>query len=92
MAELKCAAEKCNYNKDCMCSKGDIMIGGTHAKTSADTCCESFVEKKDGGYTSSTSHPSKTISIDCKILVRPGSGRRCRYQSTDRADLLCHER
>ena len=68
MAELKCIAEKCNYNKDCLCSKGDIMVGGTHAKTSDDTCCESFIEKRDAGYTSSTSHPSTIISIDCDAV------------------------
>ena len=68
MAELKCMAEKCNYNKDCLCSKGDIMVGGTHAKTSDDTCCESFIEKRDAGYTSSTSHPSSIISIDCEAV------------------------
>ena len=33
MAELKCLAEKCVYNKDYLCSKGDIMVGGKHADT-----------------------------------------------------------
>ena len=28
MADLKCVVENCTYNKDCMCSKGDIMVGG----------------------------------------------------------------
>ena len=28
MAELKCVAEKCVYNKNYLCSKGDIMVGG----------------------------------------------------------------
>ena len=68
MAELKCMAEKCNYNKERYCCKGDIMVGGTHAKTSDDTCCESFIEKRDAGYTSSTSHPSSVISIDCDAV------------------------
>ena len=25
MADLKCVVENCSYNKDCLCSKGDIM-------------------------------------------------------------------
>lgn len=68
MAELKCVAENCVYNKDCLCSKGDIMVGGKHANTIDDTCCESFMEKRQGrdSYTSSTSHPSNYISIDCE--------------------------
>ena len=31
MADLKCVVENCTYNKDCLCSKGDIMVGGKHA-------------------------------------------------------------
>ena len=26
MADLKCVVENCSYNKDCLCSKGDIMV------------------------------------------------------------------
>ena len=68
MAELKCMAENCVYNKDYLCSKGDIMVGGKHAEGSDDTCCESFMERREGrdSYTSSTSHPSNYISIDCE--------------------------
>lgn len=70
MAELKCAAENCVFNKECLCSKGDIMVGGKHATDREDTCCESFMEKRDGrdSYTSSTSHPSRIISIDCEAV------------------------
>ena len=68
MAELKCVAEKCVYNKNNLCSKGDIMVGGKHAEAIDDTCCESFMEKKGDreSYTSSTSHPRSYISIDCE--------------------------
>ena len=45
MAELKCVAENCVYNKNYLCSKGDIMVGGKHAEEIDDTCCESFMEK-----------------------------------------------
>ena len=46
MAELKCKAEHCTYNKDHYCSKGDIMVGGKHAVTSEETRCESFAQKR----------------------------------------------
>ena len=81
MAELKCGAESCAYNKDCLCAKGDIMVGGKHAERSDDTCCESFMVKRGNGdsYTSSLSHPSKIISIDCEAV-------KCVYNS----DYKCH--
>ena len=44
------------------------MVGGQHADTSESTCCESFHERKGEAYTSSVSHPSKTISIDCEAV------------------------
>ena len=47
MAELKCAVQNCSYNANERCSKGDIMVGGKHASCSAETCCESFTEKKE---------------------------------------------
>lgn len=65
MAELKCGAENCSYNVDRYCSKGDIMVGGKHARCDADTCCESFVNKK-ADHVSNACRPSRTISIDCE--------------------------
>ena len=74
MAELKCKAVHCTYNKDNYCSKGDIMVGGKHAATSDETRCESFTQKKGDSMTNSTSHPSKVISIDCEVA-------KCAYNS-----------
>ena len=70
MAELKCAAVNCTYNKERYCSKGDIMVGGKHADKEEDTCCESFAERRgeSNAYTSSLSHPSSIISIDCEAV------------------------
>jgi hypothetical protein len=68
MAELKCGVENCSYNKDKFCCKGDIMVGGKHAQSCKDTCCDSFSEKKPGSYVSSLEHPCKTISIDCEVV------------------------
>ncbi len=86
MAELKCGVENCTYNKERLCSKGDIMVGGKHASSSDDTCCESFMERRDGAMTSSIEHPSKTISIDCEAV-------KCVYNSNykcvaDHVDIM----
>lgn len=86
MAELKCGVENCTYNKERLCSKGDIMVGGKHADNSDDTCCESFMERRDGAFTSAIEHPSKIISIDCEAV-------KCIYNSNykcvaDHVDIM----
>lgn len=69
MAELKCAAESCTYNKEKLCCKGDICVGGHHAHEENDTCCESFVQKREGqdAFTNALA-PDKRISIDCEAV------------------------
>ena len=70
MAELKCGVKDCTYNENCYCCKGDIMVGGKHADTTDDTCCESFAKRREehNAYTSSLEHPSRIISIDCEAV------------------------
>ena len=38
----------CVYNQNELCSKGDIRVGGSGAKSSMETCCESFKERGEG--------------------------------------------
>ena len=68
MADLKCGVTNCTYNIERLCSKGDIMVGGVHAKDSVGTCCESFIREsgEHDAFTSSITHPSHMISIDCE--------------------------
>ena len=66
MAELRCSVNNCAHNKSEYCCKGDILVGGKHACCDDDTCCESFSETKNDRFTSSVSHPSSVISIDCE--------------------------
>jgi len=66
MAELRCKAVHCMYNKDKYCSKGDILVGGKHASNSDETCCQSFAERKENSVNSAMCHPSETIYIDCE--------------------------
>ena len=77
MANLTCKAETCTYNTACLCCKGDIMVGGSYADCSENTCCESFCERRADALISATSHPSPTISIDCEATG-------CRYNSNYR--------
>lgn len=66
MSQLVCTADGCLYNKTKCCCKGDITVGGKHADSEEETCCESFCERRDDSYTSALEHPSKTVSIDCE--------------------------
>lgn len=66
MASLVCDVCNCAYNNACYCSKGDIMVGGKHARQEADTCCDSFRETTSETYKSAMDHPSTTIHIDCE--------------------------
>ena len=70
MAELRCQVENCTYNKEKLCSKGDIMVGGKRADKAEDTCCESFLQEREGmaAFRNAISHPSKIISIDCEAV------------------------
>ena len=68
MAELKCTVTNCGYNKDKLCCKGDITVGGKSACTTDETCCESFREKKADSYSNAMDNPCKTISIDCEAV------------------------
>lgn len=65
MTVLSCSAITCSYNKDELCSKGDIKVGGRDAHEADQTCCESFVERKEGSMSNSTGCGCTTIAIDC---------------------------
>lgn len=67
MAQLDCGVENCVYNKCKSCCKGDITVGGKHAESRGDTCCESFSGRRaENSYISALEHPCHTISIDCE--------------------------
>jgi hypothetical protein len=79
MAQLVCSVITCGYNKEKRCSKGDIMVGGSHADTGRDTCCESFRPEGCDCYTSALERPCEIISIDCEAT-------NCKYNS----NYKCH--
>lgn len=68
MTYLKCSATTCVYNKDELCSKGNIRIMGNDAVHASDTCCESFRERTDCSASNSCMEGAgkKEIQIDCQ--------------------------
>lgn len=68
MTYLKCSATTCIYNKDELCSKGDINVMGSEARQSDETCCGSFRERTTSSATNAMTEGTgkKEILIDCK--------------------------
>lgn len=65
MPALRCTAVKCVYNKEQLCSKGDIQVRGDHAKTVDETCCESFKERTGENNSIASGCGCDTIKVDC---------------------------
>jgi len=40
--EIKCIAEKCEYNKDKICGASNILVNGKNAEVPEETCCSTF--------------------------------------------------
>ncbi len=78
MTLLDCSVTNCLYNKDNLCSKGDITIGGKNAKSMGETCCESFRERTGSSTMNSIAHPTENIDVDCEA-------ENCKYN----ADCKC---
>ena len=66
MPELKCTVQTCMHNKDFYCDLNAITVGGKSARKAAETCCDSFEERKSGTYSNVTGEAGPTSKIDCK--------------------------
>lgn len=68
MTILSCSATSCIYNKEELCSKGDILVDGPNAHTPNETCCASFQKRTQSSATNSCASGCgcETIQIDCK--------------------------
>lgn len=81
MTRLDCSVVNCIYNTDHCCGKGDIMVEGSSAKTSRETCCSSFKEKREGSAGNSCScSPKEDIKVNCKA-------KNCKFNDQD--DCRC---
>lgn len=92
MPELKCTVQTCTHNKNFYCDLDGIVVGGSDAKRSEETCCDSFEERKENYSNSSmgsmsnmagnedvTGSASPLSKIDCKAVE-------CTYNE----DCICH--
>ena len=66
MPELKCTVQTCTHNKNFYCDLERIIVGGSSAKRSEETCCDSFEERKGDSYSDVNGQASACSCIDCK--------------------------
>lgn len=105
MPMLNCSAVTCMYNKNELCSKGDIKVGGKDAASADQTCCESFVERKDGAMSNSMDSGCgcDNVSINCEAkgcvsnqeckcvagMIDITGSNACRCDETQCASFMC---
>lgn len=66
MTDLKCSAENCLHNADRYCCKGTILVEGSSAKCSSETCCASFDEREQCGCTNKYETPNRALNVECE--------------------------
>ena len=79
MPELKCTVQTCTHNKNFYCDLDQIVVGGSSAKRSDETCCDSFKERTADSYSNVTGEASPKSELDCKAVE-------CMYNK----DCCCH--
>lgn len=103
MTQLDCTVTSCLYNRDCLCSRENITIGGSGARRSGETCCESFCEKGTNTL-NAIGHTGENVQIacdacecihneDCRCTASHigigGGGGVCRCTETECEDFRC---
>ena len=87
MPALQCSAVKCMYNKENLCSKGDIQVKGDHAVTENETWCSSFVEKTGMSNAHTCGCGCSSVQVGCSASTVPITDRRyvrqIMYRSTE---------
>ena len=74
MTILKCSAMTCVYNKEQLCSKGDIDVTGENATSANETSCGSFRER-----TGSSMKDSYTDDCGCDKMQIDCKAHNCTY-------------
>ena len=89
MPELKCTVQTCTHNKNFYCDLERIIVGGSSAKRSEETCCDSFEERKGDSYSDVNGQASACSCIDCKACLLYTSGTASLLHYAGGASLGC---
>lgn len=68
MTKLDCTVKSCLHNSENCCCKNAIIVEGSDAKDSQDTCCGSFDENKDGAFHNMFKTPESKLEVDCEAV------------------------
>lgn len=66
MPILNCSAVNCIYNKNELCSKGEISVEGQVATNPDQTSCASFQERGSASVSNTMGSPMEKVEVDCK--------------------------
>lgn len=65
MDKINCNVESCSHNNSRICYANRVNVGGRSAKNPCDTCCGSFLDKKN--YSNLTNNTNSDGSCDCLV-------------------------
>ncbi|MDD6057272.1 MAG: DUF1540 domain-containing protein [Clostridiales bacterium] len=66
MTVLDCTVTGCIYNEDKQCCKGDIIVEGSSAERTEETCCGSFKERGSSAVTNAAGGAKREIEVACE--------------------------
>lgn len=91
MTDLNCNATTCMHNTGNLCSRGAIHVGGKSAKSTEQTCCNSFAERQSG-FENSIEAATETVDIACKAdTCSYNDGGRCFAEHVDVSGFTARE-
>lgn len=68
MTKLDCNVTSCLHNAENCCCKNAIIVEGSGAKESCQTCCGSFDENKGNAFKNLFKTPETRLEIDCEVV------------------------
>jgi len=68
MTNLECSVKNCIHNSDNRCCKQAIIVDGSNAKETYETCCGSFDQNKAGMFKNLFRTPETRLEIDCEAV------------------------
>lgn len=66
MTKLECTVKNCMHNNEHCCCISNICVEGIKAVNEAETCCNSFVEKRDHFSNSIDKEKNPVVDVSCK--------------------------
>lgn len=69
MTRLDCSVKTCVHNSENCCCKRGILVEGSEARDTCDTCCGSFEENRGGMFKNLFKTPETRLQVDCDAVT-----------------------